>query len=381
MLTFSRHTYSIYFLLEYFVMNVNYKARVYGLDLFRAFAIFVVVMAHGRLLAGDLFEFMPFIPWIDGVELFFVLSGFLIGSILIKIMHKEEGLSRASLFNFWKRRWFRTLPNYYLILISNILLVYFGILGGDLDGVDYKFFLFIHNFTDASFNFYWESWSLSIEEHIYLWLPISMLIIGRFLSIRHTLLITIFFFIIGPLCYRMSIANESVSTYYTWDILFRKAVITRLDAIAYGVLAAYVKFFYPDFWKGHYNKFFALGLTTLMIAIYVPRAYEHFYTQTFSFSVVSIGSMFLLPKADSLKAFNNKIIGRAVTHISLISYSMYLINLSIVVQLLSKYMEVQSSEMLFFRYVLYWVITIVLSTLIYKFYEKPFLNLRDKLSK
>lgn len=362
-------------------MKVNYKARVYGLDIFRAFAIFVVVMAHGRLLAGDIFEFMPFIPWIDGVELFFVLSGFLIGSILIKIMYKEEGLSKASLFNFWKRRWFRTLPNYYLILSSNILLVYFGILDGDLKEVNYKFFLFIHNFTNASFNFYWESWSLSIEEHIYLWLPITMLIIGRFLSLKQTLLITILLFIIAPLCYRISIANTSVSNYYTWDILFRKAVITRLDAIAYGVLAAYVKFFYPDFWKGHYNKIFALGISILMFTIYVPRVYEHFYTQTFSFSMVSIGAMFLLPKADSIKSFKNGFTGRAVTHISIISYSMYLVNLSIVVQLLSKYMEAQSSEMLFFRYLLYWFITIVLSTIIYKFYEKPFLNLRDKLSK
>jgi peptidoglycan/LPS O-acetylase OafA/YrhL len=361
-------------------MEINYKARIYGLDLFRAIAIFIVVMAHGRLIAGEMFEFIPFIPWVDGVELFFVLSGFLIGSILIKMMHKEEGLSRASLFNFWKRRWFRTLPNYYLILVSNILLVYFGVLGGDLNAIDYRFFLFTHNLTDATFNFYWESWSLSIEEHIYLWLPITMLFVGRFLSVKHTLLITILLFILAPLCYRISIVNESAN-YYVWDTVFRKAVITRLDAIAYGVLAAYVKFFYPDFWKGHYNKFFILGLSITMVSIYIPRVYEHFYTQTFSFSIVSIGAMFLLPKADSMKSFKNEIIGRGVTYISIISYSMYLVNLSIVVQLLSKYIEPQSTEMLIFRYFLYWFITIVLSALIYKFYEKPFLNLRDKLSK
>lgn len=362
-------------------MEINYKARIYGLDLFRAFAIFVVVMAHGRLIAGEMFEWMPFIPWLDGVELFFVLSGFLIGSILIKIMHKEDGLSGASLLNFWKRRWFRTLPNYYLILLVNILLVYWGILDGDLNAVNYKFFLFIHNFTDATFNFYWESWSLSIEEHIYLWLPITMLVLAHFLPVKQTLLIAILWFIIVPLCYRMSLYSEATSNYYIWDTTLRKAVITRLDAIAYGVLAAYVKFFYPKFWKGHSNKFFVLGIVISMIAIYVPRLYEHFYTQTFSFSVVSIGAMCLLPKADSIKSFKNDTIGRAVTYISIISYSMYLINLSIVVQLISKYMEVQTTEMLILRYILYWVITIVLSALIYKFYEKPFLNLRDRLSK
>ncbi|BDS09738.1 acyltransferase family protein [Aureispira anguillae] len=359
-------------------MKIDYQARVYGLDVFRAIAILIVVMAHGRLIAGDMFEFMPFIPWVDGVELFFVLSGFLIGSILIKTMHREDGLSRSSLFNFWKRRWFRTLPNYYLILISNVLLVYFGILDGDLSEVNYKFFLFIHNFMDASFNFYWESWSLSIEEHLYLWLPISMLIIGRFLPVKHTFLIVTLLFILLPLCYRMSIANASVTSYHAWDIMFRKAVITRLDAIAYGVLAAYVKFFYPSFWQSSRNKFFVLGIIVSMIVIYIPRVYEHFYTQTFSFSVVSIAAMFLLPKADSIKSFKNNTIGQAVTYISVISYSMYLVNLSIVIQLLSKYLEPQSVEMLALRYILYWVITIVISAIIYKFYERPFLNLRDK---
>lgn len=359
-------------------MRIDYNRRVYGLDVFRAIAILIVVMAHGRLIAGNLFEDLPFIPWLDGVELFFVLSGFLIGSILIKTMHREGGLSLSSLFNFWKRRWFRTLPNYYLILISNILLVYFGILNGDLKEVNYKFFLFIHNFTDASFNFYWESWSLSIEEHLYLWLPITMLLIGRFLPVKYAFLTATISFILFPLIYRLSIANPSITSYYGWDVVFRKAIITRLDAIAYGVLAAYVKFFYPSFWHNNRNKFFALGIITSMVVIYVPRVYEHFYTQTFSFSVVSIAAMFLLPKADSIKSFKNDVIGRAVTYISVISYSMYLVNLSIVIQLLSKYLEAQSMEMLTLRYILYWVITVVLSGIIYKFYERPFLNLRDK---
>lgn len=360
------------------LLDINYEKRVYGLDIFRAIAITVVVMTHGRIIANGLFDFMPFIPWLDGVELFFVLSGFLIGSILIKIAYNNNGLSPASLLNFWKRRWFRTLPNYYLILLTNIALVYWGILGGNLEEVNYKFFLFIHNFTEASFNFYWESWSLSIEEHIYLWLPITMLLLAKLLPIKQGILITIILFIIAPLLYRMYIASPDITTYHGWDVTFRKAVITRLDAITYGVLAAYVKFFYPKVWHKYPNQCFILGLIISMIAIYIPRVYEQFYAQTFAFSIVSIGAMFLLPKADSIQSFNNNFVGRLVTHISIISYSMYLINLSIVIQLLSKYFEVSTTGEIILRYSLYWIITIVLSTLIYKFYEKPFLKLRDR---
>ena len=360
------------------LIDINYDKRVYGLDIFRAIAITVVVMTHGRIIADGLFDFVPFIPWLDGVELFFVLSGFLIGSILIKTAYKNNGLSGATLVHFWKRRWFRTLPNYYLILLANIALVYLGILNGDLSEVNYQFFLFIHNFTDASFNFYWESWSLSIEEHIYLWLPITMLLLSRLLPIKQSILLTILLFIITPLLYRIYIATPDITTYHGWDITFRKAVITRLDAIAYGVLAAYVKFFYPTIWKQYPNQCFALGLVISLVAIYIPRIYEQFYAQTFAFSVVSIGAMFLLPKADSISSFKHKFVGRVVTHISIISYSMYLINLSIVIQLLSKYFVVSNLGETIIRYSLYWLLTIVLSTLIYKFYEKPFLKLRDR---
>jgi len=93
---------------------------VYGLDVFRAVAILIVLYAHGKLLSGDAFSFIPDFPLVDGVELFFVLSGFLIGTILISTIEKEQRFDVKSLFNFWKRRWFRTLPTYYFILIINI---------------------------------------------------------------------------------------------------------------------------------------------------------------------------------------------------------------------------------------------------------------------
>lgn len=75
------------------------KKRILGLDLMRAVAIILVLFHHGFTL----FEF-PFIPIPDGVDIFFVLSGFLIGGILIKTIVKQKGLSLADLKVFWFRR-------------------------------------------------------------------------------------------------------------------------------------------------------------------------------------------------------------------------------------------------------------------------------------
>ena len=72
-------------------MNNN-TIRNFGLDLFRTLAILLVVLSHGKfLLNGTVLENFPYVKMLDGVDLFFVLSGFLIGGILLK--SSSEGLN------------------------------------------------------------------------------------------------------------------------------------------------------------------------------------------------------------------------------------------------------------------------------------------------
>ncbi len=104
-------------MIKLFRLNPDYGKRVFGLDLMRAFAIIFVVMGHGSWMLDKADTDFPWIGFIDGVELFFVLSGFLIGGILIKLFQNTKSLGVKTLWNFWIRRWFRTLPNYYLILL------------------------------------------------------------------------------------------------------------------------------------------------------------------------------------------------------------------------------------------------------------------------
>src|ERR1700730_16180708 len=97
--------------------------RVFGLDLLRAAAIMSVICAHGFVvlyphLVGVLGIFGH--GGFYGVELFFVLSGFLIGQILIR---QGPALDRAAnVAVFYVRRWFRTLPLFFLFLAINVWL-------------------------------------------------------------------------------------------------------------------------------------------------------------------------------------------------------------------------------------------------------------------
>jgi len=99
---------------NFFALHIN-PNRIYGLDILRAFAIFFVVLAHASSFLTQPLQDILWHFQYDGVSIFFVLSGYLIGGILIKII-ENKGATFKNLFNFWLRRWLRTLPNYFLVL-------------------------------------------------------------------------------------------------------------------------------------------------------------------------------------------------------------------------------------------------------------------------
>ena len=357
---------------------VDYSKRVYGLDLYRAIAILMVVLGHGRfMLKGTYFEGFPWIRLIDGVELFFVLSGFLIGSILLKLLEQNQySLTPRLILSFWKRRWYRTLPSYYLILLVNIFLVYFGIIHGDIQQFNVKFLLFLQNFSQPFYDFFWESWSLSIEEWFYIFLPITFALVLKIWPNRKGVFAAIALLIVAPLLYRLSISGQTVD-WFGWDIKFRKVVLVRLDTIIYGVLAAAVKFYYPSFWKRMAQPGLWLGLVIIFSVIYLPRDPNALFFQVFFFNLTTIGAMLLLPFFDGWTSFRSKV-GKAVTHISLISYSMYLVNLAVVAQVIQKQSAVQGPLDGTMKFVLYWLVVLVVSTLLYRFFVKPMMDLRDR---
>ncbi len=365
-----------------FRLNPNYEKRIFGLDLMRSLAIIFVVMGHGGSMLDKANTGFPWIPLLDGVELFFVLSGFLIGRILLNIFQSNGSFGIKTIGNFWVRRWFRTLPNYYLILILNIIVVYFGIIRENISHFNWKFFLFLHNFSGPFTDFFWESWSLSIEEWFYLLFPailgILYFVFKNFKIKRKQIFLTaVFLFLLTPFLFRVFKASHIDVDKFWLSVKIFKVVIYRLDSIALGLLAAFIKYWHPKIWFKIRDPGFLLGIGISYIVYYTEWIPNHFSTKVFQQFITSVGCFLLLPKFDSLKKAHHLLV-KVCTHISLISYSMYLLNLALVAEVINTNFPPQNASTAWGLYGMYWICVLIFSTLLYKYYEKPIMDLRDR---
>jgi len=350
-------------------------SRIFGLDLLRACAILLVVFVHTSFLLPESFPNLSWLP--DGVDLFFVLSGFLVGGILIRKIRSEEGLTWKSLTVFLKRRWFRTLPNYFLFLFIYLLLVYFGFLQGTLNKYVLAYFVFLQNmFVPVDFVF-WESWSLSVEEWFYLSFPLLFYISLRLFrsKLRDTLLALILLYILVPLLYRIQISAKPVDL-ERWDLWFRKLVATRLDSIGFGLLGAFIYSYSAETWKKFRNLTMVLGFAGLSAISMMTILPDTFFFKTFYFSLTAFFIALLLPKLNSM--VRETIPGKPFRFLSRISYSMYLCNLPILL-LVKHFFHPEGGFEKTTLFFVCWVLIILASLLIYKLFEYPITKLRDRL--
>lgn len=355
----------------------------------RATAILFVVLSHALWIfpeaSGNLVDLIRLMG-VMGVEIFFVLSGFLIGRILFRIFTKKEFNSK-DLNYFLIRRWFRTLPNYYLALVINIAIAaYFG---REHPESLWKFFFFLQNAIDGMDLFFPESWSLPVEEFAYIICPflfyIALLFKWRIAKERVFLIITlciIVFFISTKLVYNY---HTPASDMNYWNIHLKTVVLYRVDAIYYGVLAAYISLKKPLLWKFKkglilFISFFGFFLFHFFIAKKSLTIEQYpFLWNVLYLPVCSILIAFSLPFLSQWKSVP-RLISKPVTTISLISYSMYLLHYSIILQLMRylKPIENLSIDEKMIYVIIYLTLTILLSYILYKVYEKPMMDIRDR---
>lgn len=355
----------------------NNSDRIFGLDIFRSLAILLVVQTHGAFLLNEtsLVNF-PYFKMIDGVELFFVLSGFLIGGILLREINSKEKFGIGDLTHFWKRRWLRTLPNYYLILLINYIIVHQGIIREDIQQFNWRFLFFFHNFSSPFYGFFWESWSLSVEEWFYLFTPVLLILFLKFTSPKRSFLTVTLLMIAFPIFWRAWNLDPSMEDFW-YDVTFRKVVLMRLDSIAYGLLAAWTFQYFNSYWTKF--KFAALltGIGLIVFILNYQAPDNAWYNQVIYFSITPISAMLLLPFAQSIRSAAG-MGAKAITHISKISYSMYLLNLAIVAEVIRDNFQPLNGMHGIMKYVIYWVIVLIGSTLLYKYFETPIMGLRDR---
>ena len=298
--------------------------RIFGLDLLRMVAIMFVFLSHNEPLLPKLIATVINNLYFDGVTIFFVLSGFLIGTILINSFEKR-GSTIKQMFEFWIRRWFRTLPPYFLFVIIIAVISKIFIEGFPLK-IILPYIFFCQNLFTNTPGFFGESWSLAIEEWFYLLIPISIFAFSFFFKLRKSIIFTIIIFIlISPIIRYHKYSLDELPP------IFYQIVAYRSDSIIYGVLGAYLSIYHHKWWFYNKKKFLILGIILLIswkfLSIYFNTP---FFKANINFPFFSIAILCIIPFLSNYKIENYKIHHKIIINISLISYSLYLIHYSLV---------------------------------------------------
>ncbi|HEX6831896.1 MAG TPA: acyltransferase [Rudaea sp.] len=350
------------------------RGRVFGLDLLRALAVLLVLVGHAT------FMFLPVTHTLDawwvfgqfGVELFFVLSGFLIGAILAD----QAAADDLPLGRFWARRWLRTLPNYYLFLLINVLLERW------VDGVwpqAWSYLIFSQNLAWPQAMFFSESWSLAVEEIFYLVAPLLVL---AALRTRLRRVDPVWLIVAAIAAFTLVRIVYVAQLDPPWDSGVRKVTLVRLDAIAYGALAL-VLYRRGGVVVRRAGTIALAGLCAVSIAgacyLLLPRDTSYF-ARTLLFNLLSLGFAALLPFAAEWKRSGcPAIVENAIRKIALWSYALYLCQLAVMRVLVSILgWNGQSAAMCLLQAIAYCLLAIACAALVYYAFESPLLRLRDR---
>ncbi len=334
-----------------------------GLDALRALAIILVLIEHFRLVkapSGSL-----------GVMIFFVLSGFLITSILLR-EHRSSG--SISLSNFYRRRVFRIFPNFYVCWILTTIVEYFA----------HRFywktsivsFFYMMDYGRALYSermqpylHLWISWSLAVEEKFYLLWPLLLLLL---LKKRSTMIRTMCFIILGQWTYRailyLGFHVRWMYCYSTFDM--------RADALLAGCLLAIVV--EDDLTRRiccqvlRWQSLSAIPALALALMVAFPPKNPPLYLFFWSIQPLIIAVWLLQFVYWGSKSWI--ICGSPIVRFTArISYSLYLYHplaSQIIYQLRWPHLGYSAA-----------VLTLLMSTLAYYGVERPFMRMRDKAAR
>lgn len=355
------------------------RKRVFGLDLLRAFAIFFVVHGHGKhYLDGTALNFIEQIPFPHGVDIFFVMSGFLIGRSFLTHMEKNNGtVGWPKTLSFYARTALRIVPNYLFILIVYYFLVRFQAINGNTQAFPlWRFATFTQNLFTPFWDFYWESWSLPVQWWFYILFPLTLVLSCRFFKPKKSTPVICLVFLAVSLVFRMSISDKVVDS-FSWDVWIRRTVASRCDNVFIGVFFAWIRVYFPNFWDKQAVKCFIAGVILLVISIIIPGHIGSIYSNVLYLTLSALSAALWFPVFSKIQSYKTRL-GSMVSRLSILSYAMFLTNLMMVQIIDVNCPRLVSHGIL--AYFVYWLITIAASYFLYIFVEKPFVKLRERVS-
>ena len=365
-------------------------AKIFGLDFLRVFAVLCALAAHSRWLFSSydntLTKGVNFAGF-AAVEVFFVLSGYLIGGSLYRMFLKPD-FDFAALGRFFNRRSIRILPNYLLVVVLNLLVAY--IIGYKAEQ-SWRYFLFLQNFSNPMLPFFPESWSMSIKELSYLLFPYALWLFFKWRKIQNRNLLFLWLtlvFLIAAILTKVHFYLENADglTAHEWNIALRSVLVYRFDAVFLGVLFYWIQANFPIFWKANARLALLastsiLGLVVYLVAILRFSTQSHpFFWSIVVLPLLSLSWALVLPFFSQWK-IGPKTISPIISYIGKLSYAIYLVHYSLILWPLKHFLNTDafSGLQLIAVTIAYFLLSAVASFILYSFWEKPFLRLRKPM--
>lgn len=356
--------------------------RVYyhSLDGIRGFVILLVLFSHN-------FSFIAYSKFCEsGVDLFFVLSGFLITEILLTTKKTKNYLQ-----TFYLRRVLRIFPVYYLALIAFFILApYCMSLKEQYSYYEsYQFYLwfYLQNwlpiFHDPPFHdtqILGHFWSLSVEEHFYIFWPFLILIFKKPKLLTRVCLLILFGFILFRFTTWMIFGNS--------DINYRLQFNTRMDGLCIGSLIAIWKFANENIKIKILKSGLALIVFHLLVAIISKTIFTtipHFSLLGYTSISVLFGILIVLAIENKNRIVKTLFEFTPLSYIGKNSYGLYIYHLPVLVLFriyflssLKKSGLSPLSANIFIACSAFFV-ALLISSISYHFFEKKILKLKEMI--
>jgi peptidoglycan/LPS O-acetylase OafA/YrhL len=353
--------------------------RLRGLDTLRAAAIVSVVLYHAFLGSSSRWLVRVVHSGALGVDLFFVLSGYLIAS---QYFAKAARGQQVPIGQFYVKRLFRTLPCYFVVLAISYAIVV-GYLHETWPSA-WKYPLFLQNFG-VVFPAIVVSWSLCIEEQFYLVFPFIVRGLLALRSIRAAALV-VALVLVGGLAIRTRlwflVRPDRLVDWPAYFKYFYYPTYNRLDGLTLGVCLAACHRLRPTFWARtapYADRIFVVGVLTSLAGAAANYSPFTLLSCGPSFLIVAVGFTLVVASALHPGSWLARIRIPGTPLLALLSYSMYLAHEPALRggKLLAARIGVadRTAAVLVIQGALVMVGTVLLYFLV----ERPFLGLRDKL--
>jgi peptidoglycan/LPS O-acetylase OafA/YrhL len=357
------------------------RERQPGLDLLRALAIIIVVIYHAGIMGFPLPGRVHRFGWI-GVDIFFVLSGYLIGGQLLAPLARDQSVK---LGRFFARRALRIMPAYFVVLAIYFLLPSWREYP-EMAQPLWKFLLSVQNIALHGGTAFSHAWSLAVEDQFYLALPFLLLFVNR--SPRTVIVIPCMIVVVGIalrafLAFQnpAEISGVSYRGFQTWIYY---PTWTRLDPLVFGVALAAIEKFRPTWWKRLTDYAIWLWPPGLLLIVYAFWLGEGEYLSVaaaiWQFPLIALGMASLLVCAVSPRLFLRRIAIPGAAFIASIAYSAYLIQ-KLVIHCVAQFCTTHNIALTSIPALLGVEICVYVAAAILFFaIERPFLQLRHRIA-